>query len=44
MFTLCTKSSSATVVTSFAISQIIANNLIQFTDGEYVKESTMKAA
>jgi hypothetical protein len=44
MFILCTKSSSADVDTSFAISQIIENNLIQFTDGQYVKESMMKAA
>jgi hypothetical protein len=44
MLTVCTKSSSAAVDTSFVISQIIANNLIQFTDGEYVKEYMMKAA
>ena len=37
------KSSSAAVDTSFVISQIIANNLIQFTDGDYVKECMMKA-
>ena len=43
MLTLCTKSSSAAVDTSLAISQIIENNLIQFTDGEYVKECMMKA-